>query len=76
MVLQQLISTFKVNETAASHGSAGSLQAGRQQATSRKSAGKKRLNSSKKQGTLWGSPPSAESPDPVIELDDRDFGKY
>jgi methyl-accepting chemotaxis protein len=89
MVLQQLISTFKIDEKATSRASAGSPQAGRQQATSRTaiSTGRweqanKPLRASKGNGhdkAPWGGSNThleADAPDPVIHLDDKEFGKY
>jgi len=76
MVLQQLISTFKVDESRV----AGKqpIVTGAQQPVgkSRKATGKKMLETGKKAGAPWGSKTSTEGPDPEIHLDDKEFGKY
>jgi len=76
MVLQQLISTFKVDESRVA-GKQPMVMGGPQPgAKGQKAPVKKMLDTGKKAGAPWGGKPAAESPDPVIHLDDKDFGKY
>ena len=77
LLLQQLVSAFKVNETAALH-SAEAAQAGpgRQRMLGQGTV-KAQGAAKPKPAAPWGGATAGNhTPEPVIALDDREFGKY
>jgi len=77
MVLQQLVSTFKVDERMAISGpEAGKSRSAGQRMLASENAGSSNGSRAYAAATWGGAPAGNQAPEPVIALDDREFGKY